>query len=117
MKRLKECGVPPVRICSCTNNLVCGLIRTKDAHATCKGTQFPIRINPKTWNDNWEKDLKGVEPAAQLIIKDLQPCFRMPSSPEDDHLNVLNVICNSDRRSRPETRRGQCRYVSGRNER
>jgi hypothetical protein len=82
---------------SALDNLVCGLIRTKDSWAVCKGTRFPIRTDAKTWNDNCEKDLKGVEPGARRIIKDLQPCFRMPSSPEDDHLNVLNVLCNSDK--------------------
>jgi len=103
-----EDSFPPIRLgvllgeCvynmrSALDNLVCGLIRTRDPLAACKGTQFPIRTNAKTWNNNWEKDLKGVEPAAQRIVKDLQPCFRMPSSSEDDHLNVLNLLCNSDK--------------------
>lgn len=103
-----EDSFPPIRLgvllgeCvydmrSALDNLVCGLIRTKDSQAGCKGTQFPIRTSPKIWKDNCEKDLKGVEPAAQKIIRDLQPCFRLPSSPEDDRLNVLNVLCNSDK--------------------
>ena len=101
-------SIPPIRLgvllgeCvynlrSALDNLVCGLIRTKDAHAACHGTQFPICSTTKTWNDNWRKDLKGVEPAAQQMIKDLQPCFRMSAVPGNDPLSVLNVLCNSDK--------------------
>jgi len=103
-----EDSFPPIRLgvllgeCfhnmrSVRDNLVCGLIRTTNARAACKGTQFPICSIPKSWNDNWRKDLKGVEPAAQRMIKDLQPCLRMPSSPENDPLSVLNVLCSSDK--------------------
>jgi hypothetical protein len=103
-----EDSFPPIRLgvllgeCvynmrSALDNLVCGLIRTKGARVACKGTQFPICSTAKSWNDNWQKDLKGVEPAAQRMIKDLQPCFRIPASPENDPLSVLNVLCNSDK--------------------
>ena len=82
---------------SALDNLVCGLIRTKDAQAPCKGTQFPICSSVDVWEKNSPKYLKGVEPAAQQIIKDLQPCYRMPSSPENDQLSALNALCNSDK--------------------
>ena len=103
-----EDSFPPIRLgvllgeCvfnmrSALDNLVCGLVRTKDSNANCSRTQFPICMTEKSWKDNWKRDLDGVEPAAQRMIKDLQPCFRMPSSPENDHLSVLNVLCNSDK--------------------
>jgi hypothetical protein len=82
---------------SALDNLVCGLVRTKDPTAECKGTQFPICATRKCWNDHWRKYLKGVEPAAQQMIKDLQPCFRSSSAPENDPLCVLNDLCNSDK--------------------
>jgi hypothetical protein len=50
---------------SALDNLVCGLVRTKDPRAECKGTQFPICVTQKCWNDHWRKYLKGVEPEAQ----------------------------------------------------
>jgi hypothetical protein len=103
-----EDSIPPIRLgvllgeCvfnmrSALDNLVCGLIRTKDSHATCKGTQFPISSTEKQWEKNWQKHLKGVEPAAQKMIRDLQPCFRMSTVPEHDPLSILNVLCNSDK--------------------
>ena len=49
---------------SALDNLVCGLVRTKDPNAECKGTLFPICATPICWKDHWQKYLKGVEPAA-----------------------------------------------------
>jgi hypothetical protein len=104
-----EDSFPPIRLgvllgeCvfnmrSAMDNLVCGLVRTKDGYnAKCAHTQVPICATEETWKKNWKKDLNGVEPAAQRMIRDLQPCFRMPSSTEDDPLSVLNVLCNSDK--------------------
>jgi len=82
---------------SALDNLVCGLIRTADSHAPCKGTEFPICCDETRWKNNWRKYLKGVEPAAQNMIRHLQPCFRMSTAPEDDPLSILNVLCNSDK--------------------
>ena len=82
---------------SALDNLICGLIRTKDGFAACKGTQFPICSTQQIWETTWQKYLKGVESAAQQMIKDLQPCFRMPSAPENDHLSALNALCNADK--------------------
>ena len=103
-----EGSIPPIRLgvllgeCvfnmrSALDNLVCGLIRTADSHAPCKGTQFPICSAPKDWEKAWQNYLKGVEPAAQKMIRDLQPCFRMSAAPENDPLSILNVLCNSDK--------------------
>ena len=103
-----EGSIPPIRlgvllgecvfnIRSALDNLVCGLIRTADSHAPCKGTQFPICSAEEQWERNWEKYLKGVEPAAQKMIRDLQPYFRMSAAPENDPLSILNVLCNSDK--------------------
>lgn len=82
---------------SALDNLVCGLIRTKDLHAACKGTQFPICSTEEPWDKNRQKHLKGVEPAAQKMIKDLQLCFRISVVPENDALSILNVLCNTDK--------------------
>ena len=103
-----EDSIPPIRFgvllgeCvfnmrSALDNLVCGLIRTKDSHAPCKGTQFPITSNADQWEKHWQKYLKRVEPAAQKLIKNLQPCFRMSAVPDNDPLSMLNVLCNSDK--------------------
>ncbi len=103
-----EGSIPPIRlgvlmgecvfnIRSALDNLVCGLIRTADSHAPCKGTQFPICFAQEQWERNWQKYLKGVEPAAQTMIRDFQPCFRMSAAPENDPLSILNVLCNSDK--------------------
>ena len=103
-----EGGVPPIRfgillgecvfnLRSALDNLVCGLIRTKDTHATCKGTQFPICSSVKQWDKQWKKYLDGVEPAAQRMIRDLQPCFRRSAVPDTDPLSMLNALCNSDK--------------------
>ena len=103
-----EGSIPPIRlgvllgecvfnIRSALDNLVCGLIRTADSRAPCKGTQFPICSAEEQWERNWQKYLKGVEPAAQKMIRDLQPCFRMSAAPENDPLSILNVLCNSDK--------------------
>ena len=101
-----EDSIPPIRlgvllgecvfnIRSALDNLVCGLIRTADSHAPCEGTQFPICSAEEQWKRNWRKYLQGVEPAAQKMIRDLQPCFRMSAVPENDPLCILNVLCNS----------------------
>jgi hypothetical protein len=101
-----EGAIPPIRFgvlfgeCvfnmrSALDNLVCGLIRTKDLHAACKG-KFPICSTEELWDKNRQKHLKGVEPAAPKMIKDLQPCFRMSAVPENDALSILNVLCNTD---------------------
>ena len=53
-------SIPPIRlgvlsgecvfnIRSALDNLVCGLIRTADSHAPCKGTQFPICSAEAQW--------------------------------------------------------------------
>ena len=73
------------------------LFKYVDSHAPCKGTQFPICSAEEQWEKNWQKYLKGVEPAAQKMIRDLQPCFRMSAVPENDPLSILNVLCNSDK--------------------
>jgi hypothetical protein len=103
-----EDSIPPIRlgvllgecvfnIRSALDNLVCGLIRTADSHAPCKGTQFPICSAQEQWERNWQKYLKGVEPAGQKMIRDLQPCFRISAAPENAPLSMLNVLCNSDK--------------------
>jgi hypothetical protein len=103
-----EGSIPPIRLSvllgecvfnirSALDNLVCGLIRTADSHAPCKGTQFPICSAKEHWERNWQKYLRGVEPAAQKMIRDLQPCFRMSAAPENDPLSILNDLCNSDK--------------------
>jgi len=103
-----EDSFPPIRLgvllgeCvfnmrSALDNLVCGLIRTKQGYVPCKGTQFPICCTREAWDGCWQKYLKGVEPAAQGMIKDLQPIFRMPLAPKDDHLNALNELCKADK--------------------
>jgi hypothetical protein len=103
-----EDSIPPIRlgvllgecvfnIRSALDNLVCGLIRAKDSHVPCKGTQFPITSTEEQWEKHWQKYLKGVEPAAQKLIRDLQPCFRMSSVPDNDPLSMLNVLCNNDK--------------------
>ena len=104
----KDDSIPPIRLSvllgecvfnirSALDNLVCGLIRTADSHAPCKGTQFPICPTQQDWEKNWQKYLKGVEPAAQRMIRDLQPCFRMSAVPENDPLSILNTLCNNDK--------------------
>ena len=103
-----EDSIPPIRlgvllgecvfnIRSALDNLVCGLIRTVDSHAPCKDSQFPICSTQKQWKDISQKYLKGVEPAAQKMVQDLQPCFRMSAAPENDPLSILNILCNSDK--------------------
>jgi hypothetical protein len=103
-----EDSIPPIRFgvllgeCvfnmrSALDNLVCGLIRTKDSHAPCKGTQFPICSTEEQWDRHCQKYLRGVEPAAQALIRDLQPCLRMSAVPENDPLSILNVLSNSDK--------------------
>jgi hypothetical protein len=103
-----EDSIPPIRLSvflgecvfnirSALDNLVCGLIRKADSHAPCKGTQFPIYSAHGQWEKNWQKQLKGVEPAAQKMIRDLQPCFRISSAPENDPLSSLNALCNCDK--------------------
>jgi hypothetical protein len=103
-----ENSIPPIRLgvllgeCvfnmrSALDNLVCGLIRTVDSHAPCKGTSFPIFSAEEDWEKYWKECLKGVEPAAQKMIRDLQPCFRMRAAPKNDPLSMLNVLCNSDK--------------------
>ncbi len=87
-----EDPIPPIRFgvllgeCvfnmrSALDNVVCGLIRTKDSNAPCKGTEFPISSTEEQWKKHWRKYLKGVEPSAQMMIRDLQPCFRMSAVP------------------------------------
>jgi hypothetical protein len=78
-------------------NLICGMIRTTDSHAPCKDSQFPICSTKEQWEKNSQKYLKGVEPGAQKMIRDLQPCFCMSAVPENDPLSILNVLCNSDK--------------------
>jgi hypothetical protein len=127
-----EGAIPPIRlgvllgecvfnIRSALDNLVCGLIRTADSHALCKGTQFPICSAQEQWERNWQKYLKGVEPAAQRMIRDLQPCFRMSAAPENDPLSILNVLSNSDKHravtltlAYSHTSRSECKRMTGR---
>ena len=101
-------SIPPIRlgvllgecvfnIRSALDNLVCGLIRTTNSHSPCKGTQFPICSTVQLWGKNWRQYLNGVEPAAQRLIRDLQPCFRMTAAPVNDQLSILNVLCNNDK--------------------
>ncbi len=103
-----EDSIPPIRlgvllgecvfnIRSALDNLVCGLIRTSNSHAPCINTQFPIFSVESKWESKWRGYLKGVDPAAQKLIRDLQPCFRMSAAPENDPLSILNVLCNSDK--------------------
>jgi hypothetical protein len=100
--------IPPIRLgvlfgeCvlnlrSALDNLVCGLIRTADSHAPCRGTQFPIFSVENRWEKKWREHLKGVEPSAQKMIRDLQPCFRMRAAPDNDPLSILNELCNADK--------------------
>ncbi len=103
-----EDGVPPIRfgvllgdcvfnIRSALDNLICGHIRSRNPIAPCKSTQFPICSKQEQWNAKCKQYLKGVEPAMQQMLRDLQPCFRMSSVPEQDPLSVLNVLSNSDK--------------------
>lgn len=103
-----EGSMPPIRLgvllgeCvfnmrSALDNLVCGLIRMTDSHASCESSQFPICSAPKQWEKHWQRYLTGVEPAAQKMIRDIQPCFRMSALPDNDPLSILNVLCNSDK--------------------
>jgi hypothetical protein len=104
-----EDAIPPIRlgvllgecvfnIRSALDNLVCG-IRTADSHAPCKVTQFPICSAQEQWERNWQKYLKSVEPTAQKMIRDLQPCFRM-SEPlpflwkDDEQTDSDNLLYN-----------------------
>ncbi len=82
---------------SALDNLVCGLVRTKNPHAPCKGTQFPISSTEHQWEKTYLKCLRGVEQAAQKMIRDLQPCFRMSAAPQNDPLTILNLLCNNDK--------------------
>ncbi len=101
-------GIPPLRLgvllgeCvfqmrSALDNLVCGLIRTADPCAPCEGTQFPIASTSDRWEGSFRKHLRGIEPAAQKMIRDLQPCYRSATAPEGDPLAILNRLCNSDK--------------------
>lgn len=104
-----EDSIPPIRLgvllgeCvfnmrSALDNLVCGLIRMGDSHASCESSQFPICSAPELWEKALQRRrLNGVEPAAQKMIRDIQPCFRMSAAPENDPLSILNVLCNSDK--------------------
>jgi hypothetical protein len=103
-----EAATPPMRfgvllgecvfnIRSALDNLICGLIRTKQSQAPCKGTQFPICSTEDQWDKSWQKYLKGIEAPAQKMIRDLQPCFRMSAAPNNDPLSVLNVLSNRDK--------------------
>ena len=103
-----EGGVPPIRfgvllgdcvfnIRSALDNLICGYLRSRNPHAQCDCSQFPIFSRAEEWDNHYKVHLKGVEPAIQQMIRDLQPCFRMSSVPEQDPLSVLNVLSNSDK--------------------
>jgi hypothetical protein len=73
------------------DNLVCGLARTADPRCTCKGA-FPFRQSETDWNKHFQNDLAGVPPAAQSIIKALQPWHNL-TSPRI----MLNRLSNTDK--------------------
>ena len=83
-----EGSIPPIRlgvllgecvfnIRSALDNLVCGLIRTADSHAPCKGIQFPICSAEEQWE---------IQPSARveargtdiLIIREIGPWGQRP---------------------------------------
>jgi hypothetical protein len=82
---------------SALDNLVCALMRMKNSHAPCKGTQFPIIRAQQEWENRRGVWLNGVEPAAQTFIRKLQPFNRRPDNPDHDPLSILNDLCNSDK--------------------
>jgi hypothetical protein len=100
--------IPPVRLSvlmgdflynlrSALDNLVCGLIRVQLSTSTCKDSQFPICTDPSHWNRWHNKDLKGIEPAAMQLIREMQPCFCASASPASHPLAILNELCNRDK--------------------
>jgi hypothetical protein len=82
---------------SALDNLVCGLIRTKDRGCKCAGTKFPICRTSEAWDKSWKADLKGAPAEAQSLIKGLQPYNRPSSSVDIDPLSILNALSNRDK--------------------
>jgi hypothetical protein len=96
--------IPPIRLSvllgdcvhnmrSALDNLVCGLAKTVDPGCECRGG-FPYRKDEADWNKNFKKDLKGVPPAAQQIIKSLQPWNDVS---KQSPLLMLNKLSNGDK--------------------
>jgi hypothetical protein len=88
-----EGSIPPIRlgvllgecvfnIRSALDNLVCGLIRTADSYAPCKGTQFPIcnagvRLEGRGVKIEWYRvDIPGIKRLRRPPEMDL-PVIRM----------------------------------------
>jgi hypothetical protein len=96
--------IPPIRlgvllgecvfnIRSALDNLVCGLIRTADSLAPCKGTQFPICSSQEQWERNWQKYLKGVEPAAQKLVHGADPSWLLDDCVSQGSDPVFKPLC------------------------
>jgi hypothetical protein len=53
---------------SALDNLVCALVRTGKAHASCSGNGFPIHTNCDSFDAESPRLLRGVPPAARTLI-------------------------------------------------
>ena len=103
-----EDPIPPIRLStivgdcvfnmrSALDNLVCGLVRTKQPDGLCQNIKFPIFSLVDHWDKHWRSNLNGVPVDAQTIIKGLQPCFRPNGYTDKDPLLVLNKLSNIDK--------------------
>jgi hypothetical protein len=84
--------IPPIRLSvlvgdcihnmrSALDNLVCGLVRTKDPSCECEDTDFPICTSETAWDKKVKRgSLTGVPPDAVEIIREVQP-WRNPGQP------------------------------------
>jgi hypothetical protein len=82
---------------SALDNLVCGLVRTRDQASSCAGRQFPIFTDPTNYLAHRKKMLRGVPKEARILIDGLQPCQRANGTKELDPLWILNALSNRDK--------------------
>lgn len=82
---------------SALDNLVCGLVRTKNPMSTCAKRGFPIFKDRDKYLAERNNLLKGVPKDACTIIDTLQPSVRPHATQELDPLWILNTLCNRDK--------------------
>ena len=97
--------IPPIRLSiligecvhnmrSAIDNLVCGLALTLKSTSKCRCLAFPLLKDQQDWDDNADKKLKGIPPAAKDAIRQLQPWADTVSP---NPLTILNKLSNIDK--------------------
>lgn len=69
---------------SAVDNLVCGLVRTKNPSSSCSGRAFPVFTDSDSYLTKRRELLRGVPKEARALIDGLRPCIRPDGTKELD---------------------------------